>query len=90
MLDSKPMLDHSQPAYSVNQHRPPVSGWWPASRFLLGTYPSCALARSPAAKIHSLFAGSRLDCSKSTRRKQTGVLSLILVDLSIFHSLQNI
>ena len=22
MLDSKPMLDHSQPAYSVDQHRP--------------------------------------------------------------------
>ena len=22
MLDSKPMLDHSQPAYSVHQHRP--------------------------------------------------------------------
>ena len=46
---------------------PPVSRWWPTFRFLLGTYLSCAFARSPTAKMHSLFAGSRLDCSKRTR-----------------------
>ena len=75
MFDSKPMLDHSQPAYSVDQHRPASEPMVARFKiFFLGTYLSCAFARSPAAKMHSLFAGSR-DCSKRTRRKQSGLLS---------------
>ena len=58
MFDSKPMLDHSQPAYSVDQHRP-------ASEPMVARFKIFFSGHIPELRIRSL---SSCENAQSVRR----------------------